>query len=62
MFDRSDLPAPGKLLGVCARVAAASELPAWPFRLLAVLALLCAFKLTVVAYCVAALAIRLERR
>lgn len=52
----------GKLLGVCAGLAERSGLAPLPLRILAVAALLCAFKLTVVGYCVAALILRMERR
>ena len=62
MQDRSTRPAPGKLLGVCQRAAADMGVPAAPLRAIAVVALLVAFKLTVVAYCVAALIHRVERR
>ena len=62
MQDRSSRPMPGKLLGVCQRAAADVGVPATALRVIAVLALLVAFKLTVAAYCVAALIYRLERR
>lgn len=63
MIDESHgRAAAGKLMGVCAQAADFTNLPVTPVRVLAVIALLLAFKLTVVAYCVAALIVRLERR
>ena len=55
-------PIGGMLLGACAGMSERSGLPALLLRILAVAALLCvSFKLTVVAYCVAALWLHIRR-
>ena len=59
--DRSDMRTPGRLLGVCAQLAETSGVRTGLLRFIAVLAMLCAFKLTVIVYCVAALAFRVRR-
>ena len=51
-----------KLLGTCADLADRSGVPVTLLRVALVVALCASFKLTVLAYCVAALAFRAERR
>ena len=60
--DRSRVRLPGKLMGVCQQAAADMGISPTPVRVVAMIAMLFAFKLTVAAYCVAALIYRLERR
>lgn len=52
----------GKLLGTCAQISDRSGVPVTLLRVALVVALCVSFKLTVLAYCVAALAFRAERR
>ena len=57
------MPGSGKLLGTCAALAERTGIPALAWRLGALAALLLvSFKLTIVVYCIAALALRLGRR
>ena len=51
-----------KLLGTCADLSDSSGIPVTLLRVALVMALCCSFKLTVLAYCVAALAFRAKRR
>ncbi len=56
-------PSGGKLLGTCAGLEDRTGVPAIAWRIGVVAAmLLLSFKLTIIVYCVAALALRLERR
>lgn len=53
----------GKLLGTCTALEDRTGLPAIVWRIGVLAALVCiSFKLTIVVYCVAALALRLSRR
>lgn len=51
----------GKLLGTCAGLADRSGVPVTLLRIALVVALCVSFKLTVLGYCVAALALRADR-
>lgn len=54
---------PSRLLGTCAALDARTGIPALLWRIAVVAALLCvSFKLTIMAYCVAALIFKLGRR
>lgn len=55
-------PGSGKLLGTCTELAERTGMPVSLVRIAAVVALVWAFKLTVVAYCLGALIFRAERR
>ena len=61
-YDPIVVRTPGRLLGVCADLSAVSGINATLIRILAVVAMICAFKLTLVTYCVGALAFRAQRR
>lgn len=55
-------PGSGKLLGTCAALEDRTGVPAIAWRIGVIIALLCvSFKLTIVVYCVTALALRLSR-
>ena len=56
-----DQRTPGKLFGVCARIADTTNVDPLPLRVAAILFACCAFHATIVAYCLTALALRLTR-
>ncbi len=60
---RDRAPGGGKLLGTCAALENRTGIPAIAWRIATIAALfLVSFKLTIAAYCIAALAFRLWRR
>lgn len=59
IHDRT--PGGVRLLGVCAAMGARSGIAPALLRTATIVALVCAFKVTVVAYCAIALALRLAR-
>ena len=64
MVLNSDEQVPGRsrLLGVCAAMGVRSGIAPTLLRIATIVALVCAFKLTVVAYCAIAVVLRLEQR